>query len=657
MEGRDGLSAPRRDGNPTRAMDLGRSFAYALARQALLFPQAIIDSQQEPKSLSIVVSKSGVATGATELETISPATSTSQTVESSSRVARRIALIAPILLIVVLFFGVGRWGYSPTDDGNILAQTGRILHGQIPHKDVIFARPMGSALLHVLDYGIPMPRFEASRLLGIGEFVLYSIAFAWLIYGIPPIRWRLFHIAGALVALLVNMHVFPLMGWYTTDGLVFVALGFLSLERGLSRTSRRLTLVGMAMLGLAPLMKQSFAVAPLLGAFRVLTITESGNRLRRTVPAIVAAMVPGVLYATTVAALGGFPQMISQIGRAQAVWGREFVNIFKDSELLLKVVFLAILVAATCLITRAARSASDSSDRTRLSTIALILRAFSSGVLIAIPLAAGLTFPAPWALLLTWTLVVYLIVDGVLERRLDVVGCWVAAAAWMTSLSWGYPLPDLVGGTVLLFLLDRMWSKAPHPGREFHSRLVTATLVATLIVGVVFVQARYRYPYYDRPRAQLTSSINSVSSEFGHIHTNPITARYLREIKSCVLRHPAERVAFLPDNPGIYPALGLTNPFPIDWMYPNEVQTESKRILATAVSLDRSGSYLIMFQTVSAFSLPDLHELPSASLNSRLFFYGTGLGTEIAARLHGQQVTCGPFLGLYRPRMAIQSVR
>jgi len=561
--------------------------------------------------------------------------------------AHWIAVLTPILVTAFLFVEIGRLGYNPTDDGNVLAQTGRILHGQVPHKDIIFARPMGSALLHMLDYAIPMPRFEASRLVGIGEFVLYSFAFAWLIYGIPPSRWRIFHVAGAFVALLVNMHVFPLMGWYTTDGLVFVALGFLSLESGVRHRSNGRVLLGMALLGVAPLMKQSFGLAPLFGAFRLAIVTESGVRTRKTAQAIAAAMLPGLLYVASVAALGGFSQMISQIGRAEAVWGREFVNVLRDSELRLKVALLAALVTAVCFALRAAQRSTSPSERARLSAVALTLRAGLSGVLIAIPLAAGLTYPGSWALLLSWSLVAYLIVDGLLQHQLDVIGLGVAMVAWMTALSWGYPLPDLIGGTVLLFVLHRMWSKEPPPRRDLYPQLATAALIVAVIVAVVFAQARYRYPYYDRPKANLTSSLSSVSRKFGRIRTNSLTAQYLQEIKSCVRRYPAAHVAFLPDNPGIYPALGLTNPFPIDWMYPNEVRNESKRILSVATSLDRSGDYLVMFQTFSAFGLPSFRRLVPARPDSRIFFYNSSLGDEIAARLHGKKVTCGPFLGVY----------
>jgi hypothetical protein len=580
---------------------------------------------------------------------MSPAPSLSSERRSRHHSAFRwIAVLAPILLVVLLFALFGRVGYNPSDDGNILAQTRRILHGQIPHKDITFARPMGSALLHVIDYAIPMPRFEASRLLGIGEFVLYSLVFTWLIYDLPPSRWRFFHVLGALAALLVNIHAFPLMGWYTTDGLVFVALGFLSLERGIRRSSSRHVVIGMALLGVAPLMKQSFALAPLLGAVRLATITEPRDRIRRTAQAIAASMTPTLLYVGTITALGGFPQMISQIGRAEAVWGKDLVDVLSDPDLRLKVALVAALVAAVCLALRAAQRSTNSSERARLSAIALILRAGVSGVLISIPLAAGLAYRGAWALLLFWALVAYLLVDGFIGRRLDVTGIGVASVAWMTALSWGYPLPNLVGGTVLLFVLHRMWSKEPPPSPPYYPQLGAAALVVSVILAVGFAHERYRHPYYDRPKAELTSRISAISREFGGIRTNRLTARYLQEIKYCVLRYPASHVAFLPDNPGIYPALGLMNPFPMDWMYPNEVRNESKRVLSVATSLDRSGAYLVMFQTFAAFDLPSLKRFVPAQRDSRIFFYNSALGDAIESRLHGRQVLCGPFRGVYR---------
>src|SRR6266498_2935031 len=57
---------------------------------------------------------------------------------------------------------VGRFGFHPTDQGFVLGQSWRLLHGEIPHRDLISARPLGSAALHVVDFLLPGPLFLMS---------------------------------------------------------------------------------------------------------------------------------------------------------------------------------------------------------------------------------------------------------------------------------------------------------------------------------------------------------------------------------------------------------------------------------------------------------------------------------------------------------------
>jgi hypothetical protein len=48
---------------------------------------------------------------------------------------------------------------------------------------------MGSAFLHTLDFIIPLPLFEASRLTGLSVIVGYSYLFARFTYAKPLLQW------------------------------------------------------------------------------------------------------------------------------------------------------------------------------------------------------------------------------------------------------------------------------------------------------------------------------------------------------------------------------------------------------------------------------------------------------------------------------------
>jgi hypothetical protein len=105
-------------------------------------------------------------------------------------------------------------------------------------------------------------------------------------------------------------------------------------------------------------------------------------------------------------------------------------------------------------------------------------------------------------------------------------------------------------------------------------------------------------------------------------------------------------VAVLPDNPGIYPALRLRNPFPVDWMLPGEYAGAEEQILEATRRLDREGDYLVLFQPFNAFSLPTA-TLQPATPKTGQFFWFSRLLWQMLPLLRGTPITCGPFRGTY----------
>src|SRR6266540_215976 len=248
---------------------------------------------------------------------------------------RALALLWPAGLTVVVFVTIGRIGFQPTDDGNVLAQTYRLLHGQVPHRDVIFARPMGSAFLHIVDYGLPMPLFEASRLIGVAEIVAYSMLFAWFVFDSSPARWGAARWLAASASALVNIHTFLVIAWYTTDGLLLVALGSVMLRSGLREERPWVRRAGLVVLGCAPLAKQSFYLAPVLGLIAVAWQGRSRSgaaQLKRVIGSGILLALPLSLYATGLAATHALSDFVDQVTGAKAVWGGDFVTRFSAGK-------------------------------------------------------------------------------------------------------------------------------------------------------------------------------------------------------------------------------------------------------------------------------------------------------------------------------------
>src|SRR5947209_7722457 len=90
------------------------------------------------------------------------------------------SVAVPMVLVAWLFGTTANVGFNPTDDGYVLSQAYRILHGAVPHKDLISPRPLGSAVIHLVDFLVPLPLLEASRLVALAEVVGSSFLFAAL---------------------------------------------------------------------------------------------------------------------------------------------------------------------------------------------------------------------------------------------------------------------------------------------------------------------------------------------------------------------------------------------------------------------------------------------------------------------------------------------
>jgi hypothetical protein len=561
-------------------------------------------------------------------------------------------------LTLWIFLAVGRIGFNPTDEGFVIAQSHRLLHGEVPHRDFISPRPAASAVLHMLDFALPIALFEGSRLIALGEVVVYSLLFATLVYGIGPRRWNFTQCVGAAAASLVNLHCFPLMAWYTIDGLVFAAVGLVLIETGCRRARRPLVDLGLLCTGIAAITKQSFFAVPLLGLVRIALDHRPGTggawlgTIART--GLIAAA-PGVAYVAWVGALGGFSEMVAQLGGAAPVWGARLVSILHDESTRSPMIHLFAMFALPLIALSFRRRGSSASTRSWfLGPLgAAVLRTWISFVVIRLTLGQQLApYPASlWGVQLVWLLAVVVLwqtISGHRATRWPLIA--LLAMGWMTMLSWGWDVPDLVAGSVALGILQAVWREtdlSSPPLRALAVPLALAAAVAFALTASTFRVARSQFPYRDRPAPELTATLAAVSPSLGGIRTNRITARYLAELVECIRRFPASTVAVIPDNVWVYPALRLRSPFPILWFLPAEIAGVHNRVLASASKLGHVGDYLVLFQTFKARLLPLQDDLEPATAQSRPYVYGSRLGAEILRRLSGVPLRCGTFVGKY----------
>ncbi|MGH2428170.1 MAG: hypothetical protein ACRDGV_04680 [Candidatus Limnocylindria bacterium] len=546
----------------------------------------------------------------------------------------------PVLLGIGIFMAIGGLGFNPSDEGLVNAAASRVLQGQVPHTDFIWPRPVGSAYLHLPELLLPTPMVLTSRAVALAELVAYSLLFGALVIDRSSLRWTVPESLAVATSVLVSMHAYPLMAWYTVDGLLFIGLGAVLLRWALRRSSLAGIAIAFLALGIATTFKQSFWPAPVFGLIWLVIASPRSQWLVRAAAAVAAAALPGILYVGAVVLSGGMAEMITQLGSGEPVIGEELVEALDD----LRVIALLVAGAGAFVLHRML-------DVPRFATWPRLLRlvplAVVATLLIGAVVAGGMGMRGSWGIVLWCLVVLRVAVDLAFTRRWDWPGMVLIGTGWMVTLSWGAAVPNLLSGSLALFVLYRARDET---AESIRWRQVTPFAVASLLfaLGVVptFAIARTQTIYRDRPASALTVDLGTVHPEMAGVMTNPVTAAYLEQLEECVESHPAGRVAALPDNAYIYPLLGLRNPLPIDWIIPADITGSEDRIVAAAREIDRAGDYLVLFQTVSVAPLATFERLEPAADGG---FREPALGARIRESFSGPPVSCGVFEGFWSP--------
>jgi hypothetical protein len=533
-------------------------------------------------------------------------------------------------LVTAVVAVVGRFGFNPTDQGYVLAQAWQVRHGAVPHLEAISSRPLGSAVLHLVDFWLPGPLYLSSMWLSTLELVLATVWLAVLVLDRPVRTWGVPLYALVTAAALVNVHTFPLMAWPTIDGLVLVSGGLLAIVRGRRAGSAALCAVGALACGAAPVTKQSFALAPVL-ALVLLRV----HRDRRW-GALACLVLPGALYVAWVVAGGGWGAMTDQLLGGRAAYGHE---LWSFSVLLLKhspglALLCALLIGSLVVLVLAPGSRVRRAAAAAFVLLPAALRGASERVV-----------GGSWGSLVQGATCGVVAVRAVRTRRLPDAGALLLlATAWMVSLSWGYANPDLVSGSLVVLAAREAWHLAGRPSPSA-PRAVAAASLATAVGAAALVMVCRQDVYYEGPRSALTRDAGAFAPGLRGVRTTPRTLEYLIGVKDCLREHPAEHVAVLPDNPAIYPLLGLEDPFPQIWVLPAETYGDvPDQLVEAARELGRRGSYLVLFQTYSAFDI----DTGTPRVEPEDLFV-PGLQQRIARELPGAPVACGSLVGTYQP--------
>ena len=520
-----------------------------------------------------------------------------QSPRSESIPARKLmAGVLFLTLVPIIAHSLFSWmGMTPTDDGFFLGMSRRILNGEIPHRDFITTRPVGTGIL-----------WTPVVLLG-GEYTIWiSRFFVWFqIAGIAWIWTALIHrmlkqvvspteqTALALTAFVGTATTFIITPWPTIDGFWFVSIGLIL---GMSSRSYR-KFLGYLMIGAAGLFKQNFLV---LGPVFLVALGD-WQRFRFWL----AVTLPGFAYVVFIWLAGGLADFTLQLTAHAELFQTGFRSYFHSSDM-----YCGFIAGYFGLLTASGEIKTSALNPPRNLHPWLI--AIGPAVII-IPLGLSLfsVFGPPRYSFVLFGMIIGTAIFFLCHREapLEVIkaAVLVLAIMWTLSISIGCNYPVLGSGIAIVLLAGflRVILGSQFTEVRFRSLWHSCLLSCTAILLVCFVIGRSWHIYKEQPAWKLSCSLSGVLPGGKMIRTNPVTYEYLKELHDTIEQLQGREYAIIPDDAIYWVKAPQPNRIPSDWPQDIELPTPAFFNRVTRSLESQRGRLTILVSKVTGFSLGD----------------------------------------------------
>jgi hypothetical protein len=527
-------------------------------------------------------------------------------------------LIISIVIFIIGIYAVLRIpsteGFNPSDDGVILAQSYRLLNGEIPHRDFISIRPAGSAVMHIVHFFSPLPLEISARWMVLMEYLITSVFLTFLLAGswfkgLRKDNYLLLVSASVVVMFILNQNHYNLFPWTTIDGLLWFSIALYAWYKlrinALGNNAGWQILILFA-ISCSVLCRQTFALPGGLLALRmvILEINLQEKHLlrafRRLLPAIIIGLLPGWLYAGMLTFTGAWPDFFQQMTGRTELWETGVVQ-FSHALWHSPVVILFGLAIVTGLIKT--WNAESGRDNYRIDMVIMAQKTFSFSIKIILVFAVFIKpawlFPISFSFF--WILILDVFLLYIHDRKVPRwtrPAFWMVLVAWTSAISLGDNAPVFtvgwLAGTALLMQIKDFWNRIYRNVRPVQL-LATGLMIPTLFILSLVVQQRVNYR--DVPAKQLTYKGGDIFPALSGVRISADVSAYLSDIKRLYTEFgsPQGRFAVWPNNALIYPLLGSKNPFLLDWMQSAEFIGNEKRVIeSTQKTLEKPGLIILV---------------------------------------------------------------
>ena len=533
--------------------------------------------------------------------------------------------VCAIIIGLIFYFTdyISNEGFNPSDDGVVLAQSYRIINGEIPHKDFISIRPVFSGLLHTINFASPLPLIISGRIFVLLQFFIFSFLWAYfLLKNFLTQKSRskyaiIFSLTGISVFVL-NVNTYHLYPWTTIDGVFFSIIGFSFLIKLFSTkisSSKKDYYISAALFlfSISALCKQNFIF---LAAFIFIFIIYFYIKEKRSkvLPIVmITGGLPFAIYLIMLVSTDSFQYFIQQMTGRTELFETGILRYIKSflKVRLLPLNFIVLILFFFAFLDRIKPNfiskynliAYFSGKKKSFWQITILLyflmtiytafRIFLSDDYLSI------THEAFWILLILFVMVIYI---KALSKTQAAIIIFTILLSWVTSISLGANFPGYVFGILIsmnFILINSINNKLQLFVFSLSQKKVLPYYFAVLVslLFVISILGQRNINYRELPASNLTKNLGELFPEFGHIKTNPATFNYYSDFKKLYEANPKMKGHFvlLPNNAAIYPLLKSKNPFPLDWMQKDEYVGAEDQLLEKLVNiLENEKVYILL---------------------------------------------------------------
>jgi len=511
---------------------------------------------------------------------------------------KTITIILFATIISIVFFKLNyieKEGLNPTDEGVILAQSWRIINGEIAHKDFISIRPVGSGLLHSINFLIPGNIVVNARWFVLFQFFTIAVVISLLCFKFLSDKFKKIKIPIFLSLLISSFFLtvlnYNLYSWTTIDAIFWSVI---SIPFILKDKKPLYNVIGLILLCFSALSRQTFALICIAGFIYI--VYQYRKSFWKSLYIFILGALPFIAYFIFLLVNSAMADFLQQMTGRTEFFETAIVQFVKRF-----VLSLTTPLNLVCLFVTVLLHLKKTSGLKELfikkgfhAVFSIIYIVFSFALIFKYFFAQeqdiySLPFELFFMLLFMGFFHYVLIPESKLLRKIILIILFIS---WVSAISLGDNTPVFATGILFIGLFTVCLDIVLTNTSKFSNIASNQWLILSLslVIAISGFYSQQKFNYRDNPSDKLVKGLSYSSDEFGEILTNPTLIAYYSDLKDIFdsLPDAKNNIIVFPHNAIFYPVMKTQNPMSLDWLIANEYIGQEERIISDLEKLKDS---------------------------------------------------------------------